>query len=113
MSQPQQVVCEKCQHQFGLTDGLQSRPVGTDVTQVMVVCPNCNEAKHAYFETRAVDAARGRLAAARQRYQQSEPADKDKRWKQFKAQQDAYKRIFDAEQQRWRRKRNVLAKEAA
>lgn len=111
MTQPQQVVCEKCQHQFGLTEGLQSRPVGTDVTQIMVVCPNCNEAKHAYFETPNVVAARGRLTAAQQRYQQSGAVDKVKRWEQFKAQQSAYKRIFDAEQQRWRRKRNV--KEAA
>ncbi len=108
----QQVTCEKCQHEFTLTDGLQARPVGKDVQQIAVVCPNCNEAKHAYFETPDIAAARTRLNAAAQRFQEAEPADKEKRWTQYKFQQGAYKRIFDAEQQRWRRKRAMPEKAA-
>ena len=74
----QRVTCEKCQHEFELQSGLQARPVGKDVQQIAVVCPNCNEAKHAYFETPDIAAARQRLNTAAQRFQEAQPADKEK-----------------------------------
>ncbi len=109
-AQSQVITCEKCGHEFILNEGLQTRTVGNDVAQVLVVCPNCDEAKHAYFETPDIAAARTRLVAAQNRFNVASAADRDKRWKQYKTQQAAYKRTFDADQARWRRKRNVPEK---
>jgi hypothetical protein len=111
-NQPQIIVCEKCQHEFKLTDGLNVVAVGNDASQVLVVCPNCDESKHAYFETPDITAARLRLSQAAQRFQAATGAEKEKRWTQYKFQQETYKRIFDAEQQRWRRKRGMAEKVA-
>lgn len=103
----QQVVCEKCNHEFDLRSNLQARQVGNAVQQVGVLCPNCDHFVHAYFETADIVAARQRLNTAQQRYQEAGASERDKRWTQYKFQQQAYQRAFDAEQQRWKRKRNI------
>lgn len=112
MTQPQIVVCEKCKHEFKLTDAIHAIIVGNGANQVVIKCPSCDEVKHAYFETPDITAARLRLSQAAQRLQNATPVDKERRWTQYKFQQDTYKRIFDAEQQRWRRKRGMTEKAA-
>lgn len=109
-AQTQVVDCKKCGHEFILDDGFQALPVGNDVSQMIVVCPNCDEAKHAYFETPDITAARTRLVAAQNRLNVASAADRDKRWQQYQTQQAVYKRTFDADQVRWRRKRNMPEK---
>lgn len=112
-TQPQQlVICKKCKHEFDLRANLQARQVGNDVQQVGVLCPNCDDFVHAYFETPDIVAARERLETAQQRYQASVASERDKRWTQYKFQQAAYRRTFDAEQQRWKRKRHIPEKAA-
>lgn len=114
MTQPQQLItCTKCNHEFDLKANLQARQTGTDVQQVGVLCPNCDNFVHAYFETPNIVAARERLETARQRFQEAGASEQEKRrWTQYKFQQQAYQRTFDAEQQRWKRKRNIPEKAA-
>lgn len=100
----QEVKCEKCSHEFQLADNLHSQDLGSGVTQVLIICPNCDESKHCYFDTMNTIVSRGKLNAAMVRFQNSPKSSRNVRWQQFQFQKEVYQRIFQKEQEACRKR---------
>lgn len=103
----QQIKCEQCGSDYPLSSNLHSHAIAEGVKEFTIVCPICQMSTHVNYETPEIVNARTKLKSMLERYSACAEKEKQRRWDQYKTTRDAFMRIYNSEQDRWKRKRPV------
>lgn len=104
----QMVTCKQCNAEFTLHEHVAGTPIGEGVVSYGVTCPACDAYSFIYYETPRIAGARLKLHQAMRQYNEAQGMRKILRQRDLITAQSAFKRVYDDEQRRWRRKRGSL-----